>query len=96
MADENPDVPKPTVTPAELQAGFAGPAVYANKVLLTMTPVTARLSFIEVHPESQTAGFRAAVSMTITDLVALQTLLNRTLTPNVLGSFKVEADGAKG
>lgn len=67
-----------TVTPQEVTVAFTGPAPFANKTVVTFTPVTGRIAFLELPPSGQPM-FRAAVTMTIADLVALQALLNRVL-----------------
>jgi hypothetical protein len=62
------------VSPEEMRAAFEVAAVNINKTLLTLTPVTARLSFLEVSPSGDPAG-RAAVTMTIGDLIQLRDLI---------------------
>lgn len=67
---------KPPVTPEELTVAFSGPAVFTNKMYLTLTPVTGRISFAELQPGGTVPVFRAAVCMTVNDLVELRDLLN--------------------
>lgn len=62
---------------AGLRAAFDGPAPLANKIYLTLNPVMGRLSFVEFPSEGGgEPKFRAAVSMTVGDLVALRDLLS--------------------
>ncbi len=62
---------------AEVDAAWAMPAVFANKVVLTMSGPNARLAFLESSspPASPAVAPRAAVSMTIGDLIELGQLI---------------------
>lgn len=64
---------------AEINAAFSGPSVAANKILLTLTPVTGRLTFLEIHPDVEHPQFRASVSLLVSDLLSLRDLLDRML-----------------
>lgn len=66
----------------QMTAAFSGPAPLINKIVVTLTPTTARIAFLEFPPTGVGPNLRSAVSMSIGDLVALQTLLNRLLTEN--------------
>jgi hypothetical protein len=83
MAEEKPDTVQATATAADpgLLAAFSGPAPMANKIYLTISPVTGRLAFVEFPPDVDGGPphFRAAVTLTINDLIALQKLLNDNL-----------------
>jgi hypothetical protein len=76
---------QPTVFAQDDEAGktasFSGPAFYSNRVYLSLTPVTGRLSFVEYPPLDTAAQpqFRTAVTMSIGDLIALRELLSRAL-----------------
>jgi hypothetical protein len=79
MAEEDEKSLAPLgATKEEFLAAYDGPAPWANKVLLTLTPVTGRLSFLELSSDAP-PKFRAAVTTTISDLVALRDLLNKML-----------------
>lgn len=95
MADEPREIVKPTnVTPAEMGVAFEGPAIYANKILLTMNPHVGRLTFLELQPPEMAPHFRAAVTLGITELVALRDLLNKTLTDDNLEMVDLVAHDA--
>lgn len=76
-----------------LVCAFEGPAPYANRIFLSVTPVLGRLSFVEEPiglPAGATPQFRAAVTLSIADLVSLKTLLDRML----MDVQKVSVEGA--
>lgn len=59
------------------RVSYDGPAPLVNKFFVSIQQVYARVSFLEYSPEDQaTPHFRAAVTMSINDLVALRDLLN--------------------
>ena len=62
----------------ELVAGFSGPAVMANKVLLTVGGPNARLSFLEVRKvgDEEVSHYRAAVSVEIEVLLKLGDMID--------------------
>jgi hypothetical protein len=64
------DLPQPTRE--EMLAAFSGPAVFANKVYLSLVGPNARLAFTELTQPDLKPVFRSAVLMTINDLFALQ------------------------
>jgi hypothetical protein len=74
------DQPQPVLTEEEIRTSFSGPAVHSNKMLLTMTPAGARLTFME-HSTDVAAQFRSAVLLSIHDAIALKNLLERQLKP---------------
>ena len=77
MADE--EQPKKTgASPEEIAVAQQMPAVFANKVILTLTPVSGRLSFLEIGEDGTTAG-RAAIVLLAHDLLALRRLLDQQL-----------------
>lgn len=55
---------------------FSGPAMFANKSYVTVTPVGLRLTFVEVSPEGH-ERFRAAVFLNHMDAIALHALMGR-------------------
>ncbi|MFA5955643.1 hypothetical protein [Hyphomicrobium sp.] len=71
-----------TVTPQEMDASFVHPAPICNRVLLTMSSLGGRLSFLELSPNGE-AHFRSAVFMTLDGLLSLQELI-RTMVPQPL------------
>lgn len=79
MAEEKPTEPKIDDV-AGLTAAFVGAAPVANRFYLTLTPVSGRLSFVE-FPSGVAAPpqYRAAVTLSVSDLVALRDLLNEHL-----------------
>jgi hypothetical protein len=62
-------------------AAFSGPALLANRIYLSLTPISGRLSFVEFPPSDIPASpqFRGAVTMAIGDLIALRDLLEQHL-----------------
>ena len=70
MAEEPENLPQPDAT--EMLEAFSGPAVFANKIYLTLIGPNARLAFAELTQPEQKPVFRSAVVMTINDLLALQ------------------------
>jgi hypothetical protein len=80
MAEEKPDALESTaqVEDPGVHVAFGGPAPFANKIYITMTPVTGRLSFLEFSDQG-VPHFRTAVTLTVNDLVALRDLLIVTL-----------------
>jgi hypothetical protein len=75
VADEEDELVDPG-----LPVSFEGPAPFVNRMFLSLTPVTGRLAFIEVPVHGGgSPKFRAAVSMTVSDLVELRDLLTTML-----------------
>lgn len=91
MADEKVDSTKlePEVQQQVDAAPFAGPAVYSNRVFLTISPHVARMSFVEMRAGDPIPMYRTAVVMGITELVALRDLLNRSLSDDNLETVAV-------
>jgi hypothetical protein len=85
------DTGKHSLNKEELERAFSGQAPFVNRIVLTAGPVTARLSFLETHPE---AGwhFRAAVTMTINDLIKTRDLINRVLSDAQVSKVEIGAD----
>ncbi len=73
MAEEHKqatEIPQPSAE--EMMEAFSGPAVFSNKVYLTLVGPNARLAFAELTQPDLKPVFRSAVIMTINDLFGLQ------------------------
>lgn len=99
MSEEETPAPAPpfgsNVSQQDAEAAFALPAVFANKVVLTMTPTSGRLSFLE----TSTMGVqgRAAIILLAGDLIALRDLLNRSIPDSNISKLPLGAqDDASG
>jgi hypothetical protein len=57
---------------------FSGPAVFANRIFVTITPLGVRLTFTE-QQEDAPVVFRTAAYLNILDAFAFKDLLNRQL-----------------
>lgn len=62
---------------------FSGPAVFANRIFVTLTPFGVRITFVEQQENAQPA-FRTATYLNILDAISFRDLLNRQL--NALGT----------
>lgn len=80
---------QPKTTEEELEEAFEAPAPFCNKTYLMLTPITGRLVFAEIRTNQSKPHVRAAVSMSIGDLVELRKLLDRHL------EGKVQVTGQK-
>lgn len=68
--------PAATVTEVEMAAVYGGPSFFINKMYLTATGFTARLTFAEQGPD-QAPHFRTSVTMTVEDLLKLRDVINQ-------------------
>jgi len=81
MERKEDDAPEHGTDPS-LACAFDGPAPYVNRIYLSLTPVLGRLSFVEEPiglPPGVPPKFRAAVTLSIGDLISLRSLLERML-----------------
>jgi hypothetical protein len=69
------------ISTEEMNVAFDGPSVFTNKFYITANGPVARVSFCEQVPNSDRLLFRAAVTMTLSDLLQLQALI-QTLSAN--------------
>lgn len=76
----------------EISTAFQGAAPYVNKTLLTLSPVTGRLSFLELPPGDGQPVFRAAVTMAIHDLLALRNLIDAMLPEESIQSLDLRKE----
>lgn len=65
-------------TPTELDVSNSGPALLANRVVVSVGHVV-RISFLEQHQPDRPAAFRTAVAMSHGDAIALKDLLTALL-----------------
>lgn len=97
MERKEDDAPEHGTDPS-LACAFDGPAPYVNRIYLSLTPVLGRLSFVE-EPIGLPAGvpprFRAAVTLSIDDLMALRDLIGRMIKNAQEVELKGDADGPR-
>lgn len=84
MADEkpieNPEKFDPKiVSDEELRASHSGPALLANRVLITKTASGVRLSFMEMQLGKVPSIYRTAVILAYQDAISLRDLLTEQL-----------------
>lgn len=70
---------KPVLPEEELEAALELPAPFCNKTYLMLTPITARIVFAEIRTQQSKPHIRAAVCMSISDLIALRDVITRTV-----------------
>lgn len=70
---------KVQVTDFELRAAFSGPAVLSNKMYCTAGPFGVRIAFMEQIGDKVSPQFRAAVTMSREDAVALRGIIEQVL-----------------
>ena len=75
MAEKEDD--KPKVTPDEMAIINSGPAFFSNKMYLTVGGTVARITFAEQQQGAASPAFRAAVVLTLGDLLKLRELIDR-------------------
>ena len=76
-ASENVD--GASVSQDELKLAFAAPAVFSNKIYVTVNPLGVRLTFCELREDVDFLAPRAGVYLPLSDAMALRDLLNAQL-----------------
>ncbi len=80
MADELRDTVQATTVIPDIDAAI-GPALFANRFFVTMTPAGARIAFAETVFTDRPTAFRSAVVLAFQDAIELKKLLESMLKP---------------
>jgi len=80
MADNTAQQNQPFEVPdTEIVTSFSGPALHANKILISNLPSGVRIAFLEALADQVQPLFRTAVLLGFGDAIALRDLLNHQL-----------------
>lgn len=63
------------ISDEELRVAFAGPAILANRILVTKTSAGLRMAFLEKLPDKVPSAYRTAVVVGYQDAISLKELL---------------------
>lgn len=102
MAEENPNTQRialsatgTVVHSSEIRAAFEGPAVYADRFIVTTNQAGLRIGFMETDNRGSPAHFRTAVILSYPDAIELSKLIRSLLTDIEKQIEEAKADGIK-